>query len=298
MDISRVLVATDFSAAGHRAVQVAADCARREAAALRILHVMPSRRQLAGFWRSSASALNHVSAQAGIALRRLAESIDPTRRLELSTGLVIGRAAGKIAAAAREYRADLLVIGAHGENETTTGQPGLGGTATKLVASAPCSLWLARQPPRSGPRTVLAAVDLGELSVPVLRWAASQAQGGTLHVIHAYEVPFASRLETYGFAPRTLDVYTGDEQERLEQRLLDVIDEADCGPNTHRTIARGDAASMLFAQIHQVQPGLVVLGKHGETRRRTANTKFGSVCHHTAFFSPTDILIVPGGRNV
>lgn len=298
MDISRILVATDFSAAGDKAVQVAADCARREAAALRILHVMPSRRQLAGFWRSSASALNHVSAQAAIALRQLAESIDPTRQLELSTGLVVGRAAGKIAAAAREYRADLLVIGAHGENETTTGQPGLGGTATKLVASTPCALWLARQPPPGGPGSVLAAVDLGELSVPVLQWAVSQARGGNLHVLHAYEVPFASRLETYGFAAGTLDVYTGDEQERLEQKLLEIVHEADCGPNTYRTIARGDASSALFAQIQKVQPKLVVLGKHGETRRRTANTKFGSVCRHTAFFSPTDVLIVPGGQNV
>jgi len=54
MNVERVLVATDFSLAGDRAVQAAADWARREKAALRIVHVAPSARRLAGLWRTSA----------------------------------------------------------------------------------------------------------------------------------------------------------------------------------------------------------------------------------------------------
>jgi nucleotide-binding universal stress UspA family protein len=135
--IERVLVATDFSAAGDRAVQAAANIARREKAALRILHVAPSRRLLAGFWRSNSPALRAVHRQAAITLGRVAESIDPSHQLELSTGVVTGPASRRIARAATDYRADLLVAGAHGENELSTGQPGLGGTALKLVGTSP-----------------------------------------------------------------------------------------------------------------------------------------------------------------
>jgi len=291
--IDRVLVATDFSAAGYRAVQSAADLARREKAALRILHVVPSGRQLAGFWGSSNPAMHHVHGQAAVALSRLAEAIDPARQLELSTGVVTGPAARKIAGAASEYRADMLVIGAHGEHETTTGQPGLGGTATKLVGTAPCALRLVRLPPQAGPASVLAAVDLSELSVPILRWAAGQAAGGHLHVLHAYEVPFASRLEAYGFAAGTLDVYTEDEQGRLDRELASLVAEAGCDPDVHRIIERGDTASRLFAQIRRLHPTLVVLGTHGASKGRPASTKFGSVCRYTAAFSPTDVLIIP-----
>ncbi|MEZ5512632.1 MAG: universal stress protein [Steroidobacteraceae bacterium] len=292
MKIHRILVATDFSSTGNRAVHVAAALARREAAALRILHVAPSRRQLEGFWRSRKSALRHVSGQAAVALRQLSESVDPTRELELSTGVVAGTAARKIAAAAKDYGADLLVIGARGEHESTTGQPGLGGTAIRLVTNIPCPLWLTRLPLDAGPNTVVAAIDMGDLSSAIVAWAARQARGGPLHVLHAYDVPFAARLESYGIAGGALDVYSKDEQERLEQQMLQLVTEAGCGADAHRIIARGDATSVLFAQIRKLEPNLVVLGRHDKRKRRSTHQKFGSVCLNAAFMSPTDILII------
>jgi len=291
--IDRVLVATDFSPAGSRAVGLAVAVARREKAALRILHVAPSRRKLAGFWRSSTPAMHDVHRQAAVALRRLAEAVDPARQLELSTGVVTGPAARKIAHAARDYRADLLVIGAHGEHETVTGQPGLGGTATKLLAIAPCALWLVRLPAQTVPASVLAAVDLSELSVTILRWASRLAAGGELQVFHAYQVPFASRLEAYGFAAGTLDVYTEDEHRRRDSELRLLIAEAGGDPDAHRIIERGDAASRLFAQVRRLQPTLVALGTRGSRKDSPAKTKVGSVSRYTAAFAPTDVLIIP-----
>ena len=67
MKVERVLVATDFSAAGQRAVQTAADWARREKAALRIVHVAPSARRLAGLWRTSTRDMHAVHRQAAAA---------------------------------------------------------------------------------------------------------------------------------------------------------------------------------------------------------------------------------------
>lgn len=293
MIIERILVTTDFSAAGDRAVRVAADWARREKAALRILHVAPTKRQLAGFWRTSSSAVHAVHRQAAIALSRLAQAIDPSRQLELSTGVVTGAAARKIGNAATDYRADLLVVGAHGEHERTTGQPGLGGTATKLTGTAPCALLLVRHPPEARPACVLAAVDLSRDSFDILVWASRCAAGGNLHVLHAYEVPFASRLEAYGIAEGALNVYTDDEHAKREREMASLITEAGCGTTVHRLVERGDAATRLFAQIRKINPTLIVLGTHAGRKGRPANTKYGSVCRYTTFYSPTNVLVVP-----
>jgi len=291
--IERILVTTDFSAAGDRAVRTAAEWARREKAALRILHVAPTRSQLAGLWSTSTSAVHTVHRQAAAALGRVAESVDPTRQLELSTGVVTGTAARKIVTAATDYRADLLVIGAYGENERATGQPGLGGTATKLTGTAPCALLLVRHPPETRPASVLAAIDLSRDSFDILTWASRCATGGDLHVLNAYEVPFASRLEAYGIAEGALNVYTDDEQRNRDREMASLIAEAGCSGSVHRLVERGDAATRLFAQIRKLNPTVIVLGTHTGRKGRPVNTRYGSVCRYTAFFAPTNVLIVP-----
>jgi nucleotide-binding universal stress UspA family protein len=112
-------------------------------------------------------------------------------------------------------------------------------------------------------------------------------------VLHAYEVPFASRLEAYGIAEGALNVYTDDEHTKRDQEVAALIAGAGCGTNVHRLVERGDAATRLFAQVRKLKPALVVVGTHAGRKRRPASTKYGSVCRYTAFFSPTDVLIVP-----
>ena len=292
MNIQRGLVATDFSPAGQRAVQAAADWARREKAALRVVHVAPSARRLAGLWRSSMRNVHAVHRQAADALRRVAEAIDPDRQLDLSTGLITGSAARQIARAAVEYRANMLVVGARGEHGTTTGPPGLGGTSTKLVGMTPVALLLSRHAPTLIPN-VLAAVDLSSVSAAVLQWASRFAAGGTLHVFHAYDVPFASRLQAYGIAAGALDVYSADEHEQHNLQLDSLIASTCPGRDVHRIIERGDAASGLFAHFQRLSLTTLVLGQHSSRPGRPATTAYGSVSRYAAFFSPTDVLIVP-----
>src|SRR5690606_22968236 len=117
----------------HRAASVALSLARRTRAELRIVHVVPPKGRLAALWRTdrATAALAHQGASA--ALKDLADSLDPSREVLLSTGTVSGRASIEIARAARDFHADLLVIGARGEHEVDPGQLTLGGTALKLL---------------------------------------------------------------------------------------------------------------------------------------------------------------------
>ena len=168
--IERVLVATDFSKAGQRAVNVAAEWARQTHAQLRIVHVTPTKGWLSSAWGITSSVAEVIQSHAASALKQVAESADPSRPLELSTGVLSGPAARSIVRAAREYIAHLLVVGARGERDAD-GESVLGGTSAKLLETAETPLLLVRQARKDPVAGVVAAVDLSPHSHAVLEWA-------------------------------------------------------------------------------------------------------------------------------
>lgn len=291
--MKKILVGTDFSVAARGAVQVAAAWARREQAALNIVHVVPPRRLLAGLWhRGASSMVDAAHRHAREALKKLADEIDPSRQLEISTGLAVGAASAALRRMVQTYRPDVLVIGAHGEHEGA-GEPSLGGTALKLLAAGPAPLLLVRTGAGAAPATVVAAVDLSPLSGEVLAWAdRCVAGGGRVHAVHVWETPFAARLESYGLSPEAIDVYAGEEQRRRELELTSLVTTSSGEHATARLVVRGEPTARLLEQLRTLAPGLVVLGRHDPRRRRAAGS-YGSVCRNLAFFAPTDVLIVP-----
>lgn len=293
MKIERILAATDFSAAGDRAMREAVTWARRHSAALRIVHVVPPKRWLSGLWGADAATVAVVHRSAADAMRRRADGIDASRRLEVSTALLTGRASKEIARAARAFGSDLIVIGAHGaRGDLGEGLGLLGGTASALVAATPGPLLIVRRPPADATGVVVAAVDLTPVSSAVLEWARAGATDGKLHVLHAYEVPFAERLEAYRLSNETIDVYTAEENARREQQLADLLGKAVTG-SSDRIVLRGDAVKALFEYIRRLDATLVVLGQHSRRKGRRDSTTFGSVCRYVTSFAQTDVLVVP-----
>jgi nucleotide-binding universal stress UspA family protein len=290
MKINRILTATDFSAAGNRAVAAAANIARRENAALHVLHVAPPRRWLAGFWRTDDPLVEAAYSQAGDALRRTAALCTPNE-INVSTGLVTGAASRGIVQAATRFRADLLVIGARGEQDTPAHQPGLGATATKLIAKTGVPLLLVREGFGNGTPSIVAGVDLSPGSAAVVDWARLCAAGGPFYAFHAYEVPFGARLEAYGLSRAAIDTYVGDEQARRDAQLETLLAERDA-VNAQRIVERGDAGSLLLACLERVKANLVVLGKHTPRTRRPP-TAMGNVCRFLSAVTKASVLILP-----
>jgi nucleotide-binding universal stress UspA family protein len=294
MKIERIMVATDFSAAGNRAVQEAASWASRHAAALRIVHVVPPKRWLVGLWGVDSATVAAVHRNASDALHRVADTLDPSRRWEVSTGLVTGRASKEIMRAAHAFGADLLVIGAHGARADLGGGPApIGGTASTLVAKTAQPLLIVRRSTSNGPNVVLAAVDLRPVSAKVLDWARAGANGGSLHVLHTYEVAFAERLDAYSLASAAIDVYSAEEHSRRERDLAKLLGSAD-GGEVERIVVRGDAVKRVFEHIRRLKATLVVLGKHSSHKKRRTSTTFGSVCRYVSSFVQANVLVVPG----
>jgi len=292
MKIKRILVATDFSTAGTHAVQEAAAWASRTGAALRVVHVVPPARWLKGPWGRETSDLAVLRSNAADVLRQAADAISASARAELSTALLSGRASSEITRAAQDFKCDLLVVGAVGERGRSNRKPALGGTAAKLVASTTVPLLIVRTRPKRAPVRVLAAVDLTPVSHRVLNWAVAAALGGELGVFHAYEVPFAARLETYRVSATAIDVYAKDEQDRREERLADLL-------AVHQKlkpiplVVRGDPILQLFSHIEQFGATLVVLAQHSQRKPRDSRAIFGSVCRYATTFARVNILVVP-----
>ena len=289
--IERVLVATDFSKAGQRAVDVAAEWARQTHAQLRIVHVTPTKGWLSSAWGITSSVAEVIQSHAASALKQVAESADPSRPLELSTGVLSGPAARSIVRAAREYHADLLVVGARGERDAD-GEPVLGGTSAKLLETAETPLLLVRQARKDPVAGVVAAVDLSPHSRAVLEWADFASAERHLFVYHVYDVPFAARLEAYGLSPAAIDVYSAQARSQCEADLTALVTSIGRGGVTSTAVDRGDPAFLLRQYIGSVRPSLVVLGKHVRRKRSSPRSSVASVCRFIAGSVSSDVLVV------
>lgn len=110
-----------------------------------------------------------------------------------------------------------------------------------------------------------------------------------MHVLHVYDVPFATRLAAYGFSEGAIDVYAGDERARRDQQL-EVLAASLGRADVQRSVERGDAAIRVWDRVRELDAGLVVIGKHARSERGTG---YGSVCRYVTSLSPANVLVVP-----
>ena len=176
-----------------------------------------------------------------------------------------------------------------------TGHPhsnstGLGHTASKLIGTTKTPLLLVRHE-SAARNNVLAALDLTPASVRVARWARSLAKGQA-NYLHVFEAPFANRLRGYGVSRKTLDVYATEQLTERDRALRRVLLEAGVSQRTPRMVLRGEAAKAIDAQVRKLKIDTLVVGKHSR-RKRDVASPYGSVCHHVAYFAPSDVLVVP-----
>jgi nucleotide-binding universal stress UspA family protein len=272
-------------------VEVAAQWAGQAQAQLRIVHVTPPEGWLDRALGATASVADTIQRHATNALRQLADAVDPKRTLELSTGVLSGPASRTIAGAAREYRADLLVVGARGERDES-GERTLGGTAAKLLATVESPLLLVRRTSEDPVAGVLAAVDLSPRARAVLEWADFAAAKRHLHACHVYDVPYAARLEAYGLAASAIDAYAEQARAQYSAELAALLTSIGRTGATTHAVERGDPAVELRRYVESARPSLVVLGKHATGPRSSPPSFVGNVCRFIAGSVSADVLVV------
>jgi nucleotide-binding universal stress UspA family protein len=291
MKPKKILVGTDFSLASEIAIQRAAALARHYNAQLRVIHVLPPTRLLEGILGRQRQWAREVRSLAGAALDARADRVRASGGLEISTGLITGKASVAIAAAAEELEADLVVIAVRGEGRRNDKHAGLGQTAYKLVGSVETPLLLIRRDDIDRPSNVLAALDLGAGCRKVASWAKALPATGKLTFLHVFEAPFADRLRSYGVPRKSIDVYASGQQMERERALRALLSAANISTRAHKLVLRGDAAVTILAQARKLKIDTLVIGTH--TKRREPMSTYANVCRYLASFAPADVLIVP-----
>ncbi len=173
MRISRVLIAVDFSETAATAAQWATEHFA-PGAHFTLLHVVerPRRRRFAHDALPADDEIALVARQ--YAERRMHELGSRLTSASVRAELRVGKPFEQVTVAARELRADLVVIGPHGDCPRPSRF--LGTTADRIARTSPVPLLIATRPPASAPRRILVPVEDYPIPSALLVWINFPAQ--------------------------------------------------------------------------------------------------------------------------
>jgi nucleotide-binding universal stress UspA family protein len=138
MSFKRILAAVDFSPDSVEGFRIAVEMSSVPAAALHLLHVIEARPTV------PVDAASEIVEEANAAIDRLVTACRPIpESIEFTTEIANGEPSDEILSRAREWRADLIVLGAKGVASLESII--LGGTAGQIMKGAPCSVLIVRQ---------------------------------------------------------------------------------------------------------------------------------------------------------
>ncbi|MGW8309085.1 MAG: universal stress protein [Achromobacter pulmonis] len=277
-----ILLATDLSARGDRALDRALQLAKELNTKLVVLHVMENHaapaRLTTPVWRRLAT--DHKA----LAERELAEDL---ANAGVPTEVVVtkGDPLTCIMETADSFGCSLIIAGI--ARDETLGRLLLGTTVEKLVRQARQPVLVVKNRPRKPYRDVLVATDFSAGSRQALRAALQLVPNASLTLFHAYDVPFQ------GKNPVPDDAVTRSFYHAAEQSSREFIaatpELADVAP-PKVVMECGQPETVLSEYSFNHRSDLVVTGTHGRTG--LLRTAIGSVAERLLEALPSDVLIV------
>lgn len=288
--VNRVMVGVDFSKDSDASLSAALQIAALHEADVYAVHIIDSRPEdnlLNPAVEHQQTILDALNAR----LIRVAEkSIPSFDKARLHGVLRTGRPAEELITTADEKNADVVVVGNRGRGliQRTL----LGSVASSLVRRLKRPLIVTRGWEQGPEKRVLAAVDLGDDSVRVIRVAADWAKriGAPLDVLYAWEI--AGLSDSYsaiaGLPGRDVDRNAiHDARARIGQLVEEVL-----GPDNDATlhVRAGLAVYEILGAIDRDEYGLVVLGSHG--RRGLSKMLLGNTAEQVVERASCSVLVL------
>lgn len=277
--LKRILCPVSFDDHSGRALARARDLALRHGAELRLLHVFPTRSESRLMPRPGVAA--QVDRAGGTHLEELA-AITRGGGVRCEVETLHGDPAFQILQAARDGKADLVVMATHGRE----GVPRvvLGSVTEAVLHATPCPLLTI--PPRAASaegsfRRVLCAVDLSPSSPATLSHALDMVQPvyGELTVLNVIDPAFFS-----------------GPAEAARARAEDALASLHVRVPAHRCVVRdavrlGETAAEVLKLAAEDDADLIVVGAH--SRRPAVAAMVGSCADRIVRASPCAVLAVP-----
>lgn len=295
----RVLLAYDGSAGATEAVGLAETIAWPTDSALRVVNVVePALMSAAGSWEAGAILTPELDAAITAYAREIIHEV--VERLRSSGMSVDGqvlrdRAASAIVDAARDFAADVVMVGSRGHG--TIASLLLGSVSSEIVDHADCPVLVART---ANLRRVVFATD----GSPAARAAEAILGGWPIFRGVPIDVVSVARVVhpwTVGVAPTMYEqVRDADadelraakvEHERIAEEAVVRLREA--GGAADAQMRHGDPASEIVAAAEERGADLIILGSRG--RSGLTRVLLGSVARNVLSGSTASVLIVRAG---
>jgi nucleotide-binding universal stress UspA family protein len=279
----KILIASDLTARSDRALARGFRLADELDAELRVLHVVDG--SLPDELR------DHTVDWARKTLAREVEALTKQTRRAVGLEVLVGAPGPDIVRAADGM--DLLVLGVH---------PGAGAgtrkfsetTAGKILKSSLTAALLVRSDASEPYRNVVIGVDFSMFSRAAIKQAVLFAASARIHLVHAFHVPFKSRLGTESFVNEVaydqrleLDAFLADEMDALERRASDL---GAMPGAVLRVLEEGLPADVLRSVREREGGDLVVIGTHGGGA--ISRAIWGSVAVDMLNDPPCDVLVI------
>jgi nucleotide-binding universal stress UspA family protein len=291
MSTQRILAATDFSEGADAAAERAARLCAESGASLHLLHIANLPAVDAVLSLFGAESRNIRSSLAEAAEKSLADAgtrLSVRHRVAVATDVRSGNVAPEILAAAEEGAADLIVLGARGENRVKDLL--FGATAERTIGRATRPVLAVERWPSEAYRHVLVPIDFSEDSRSALRLARAVAPWADITLLHAFEFPYEGKLRFAGIPDWEIAQYPIVAKRRAMAELNGWA--ADSGSESSaigREVVHGPPAPSILEQAAYDGTDLIVMGKHG--RSRLEEWFLGSVTRHVLSAAPCDVLV-------
>lgn len=293
--LGKILLATDLSARGDRALERAILLAQRHGADLLIVHVFEELdeatstygRHAAPSWRRPPDAVASMKQRIRQGLRaELGDAVDRATVL-----IEEGSAAEVIERLATSERVDLVVTGIAREGPFATRPVVLGKTVEQLLRRLPVPILIVRNRARGPYEHIVVTTDFSATSGHALQMALRFFPTQTVFLLHASEAPYSTLAPD---ATRHAERYQDARAEELQTFLASTfIPEADrkrlvplIEPGSPQQLVRE------YAQVRGCD--LVVLGSRG--RGAVLEALLGSTAKSILATLPCDALVVRGPR--
>lgn len=269
--LDHVVIGIDFSASSISAARWASSWISKDAELILVqaLMVPEVSGALAARLPLPASLVANAKAGAERRLRKLSETLDfHSFSLEAREG----RPADVIADVAREYEADLIIVGKDGEAGTHSGLTGR--TTDHLVRSSPSPVIVAAGFPVGAPRRIVVPLTYSSVTPFVIEWTRrlydlSQAEIFVVHVIGSgvlSHVMTMSAIKTGKELTDTeIDLVFSEDRENWKQELVKAGIPAD---RISVEVLFGEVSDAVMNAVATRHAEMVVMGTHAGPLRR------------------------------
>ena len=280
--MQRILVATDFSARSDRAIRRAVLLARQFSAAVAIVYVVND--------DQSELLVKAESAAAKKLLGAICRSIKDQDGLPCAMELRSGSAFQGILDAARDYAADLVVVGAH--RRQVLRDLFIGTTAERVIDFGEWPVIMANAIPAESYRHVLVAIDFSDHSAQAVRRIFEMGLDRQAHVtvMHAFQTAGDTLIGGSVMSDPERSASLEQASARAAEQLSNFLRQLNVKPNSIR-LKHGPPATKIRECAREEGAELIVLGTKGYSGLKSVI--WGSVSEEVLRMADCDVLTIP-----